>query len=107
MDLCGHATLASAHVLWEKGYVKRGMQIHFATKSGVLKAEHRGEDIELDFPLKPEEPAPAPPGLLEALAVSPSYVGRNQFDYLVEVESEAVLRSLAPDIKLTHEIAIG
>jgi predicted PhzF superfamily epimerase YddE/YHI9 len=58
-----------------------------------------GNDIELDFPLKPEEPAQVPPGLLEALGVSAKYIGKNQFDYLVEVESEAALRALAPDFK--------
>jgi predicted PhzF superfamily epimerase YddE/YHI9 len=98
VDLCGHATLAAAHVLWHA----RGIafpEIRFSTRSGVLKAMRRGDAIELDFPLKPEEAAVAPPGLLEALGVSARYVGKNQFDYLVEVESEAVLRGMAPDFK--------
>jgi PhzF family phenazine biosynthesis protein len=98
VDLCGHATLASAHVLWQEGQAA-GDEIRFATRSGILKAVRRGGDIELDFPVKPEEPAPAPPGLLEALGTSALYVGKNQFDYLVEVESEAALRGLAPDFK--------
>jgi PhzF family phenazine biosynthesis protein len=99
VDLCGHATLASAHVLWQQGLAKPGEEIRFSTRSGILKAVPRGQDIELDFPLKPEEPAQAPPGLAEALGVRPAYVGKNQFDYLVEVESEAVLRGLAPDFR--------
>jgi PhzF family phenazine biosynthesis protein len=99
VDLCGHATLAPAHVLWHQGLAKPGEEIRFSTKSGILKASVRGQDIELDFPLKPEEPAQAPPGLVEALGVSAMYVGKNQFDYLVEVESEAALRALAPDFK--------
>jgi PhzF family phenazine biosynthesis protein len=99
VDLCGHATLASAHVLWQRGLVQPGEAIRFATRSGILPAVRRGEDIELDFPLKPEEPAPPPPGLVEALGVHPRYVGRNQFDYLVEVESEAALRGITPDFK--------
>ncbi len=98
VDLCGHATLASAHILWQQGQAA-GEEIRFATKSGILKATRHGDDIELDFPLKPEEPAQAPPGLLEALGASAKYVGKNQFDYLVEVESEAQLRQLAPDFK--------
>jgi PhzF family phenazine biosynthesis protein len=98
VDLCGHATLASAHVLWEKG-IARSDEISFATKSGVLKALRQGGGIELDFPLKPEVAAEAPPGLLEALGTSAQYVGKNQFDYLVEVESEAVLKAIAPDFK--------
>ncbi len=98
VDLCGHATLASAHVLWEQGHANGG-EIRFSTKSGILKAIRNGDDIDLDFPLKPETAADAPPGLLEALGTSAKYVGKNQFDYLVEVESEAALRRIAPDFK--------
>ena len=106
VDLCGHATLASAHVLWQQGLAKPGEEIRFSTKSGILKAARQDDDIELDFPLKPEEPTQAPPGLLEALGVQPMYVGKNQFDYLVEVESEAVLRSMAPDFKLLVKVPV-
>jgi PhzF family phenazine biosynthesis protein len=98
VDLCGHATLASAHVLWQQGQTTSD-EIRFSTRSGILKAVRRDADIELDFPLKTEEAAQAPPGLLEALGVSAKYVGKSQFDYLVEVESEAALRGLAPDFK--------
>jgi predicted PhzF superfamily epimerase YddE/YHI9 len=98
VDLCGHATLASAHVLWQEGQAA-GDKIRFSTRSGILKAARHGDEIELDFPLKPEEPAQPPLGLLEALGTSARYVGKNQFDYLVEVESEAALRGLAPDFK--------
>ena len=59
VDLCGHATLASAHVLWHLGLAKASEQIRFSTKSGILKASHTGDDIELDFPLKPEQPSRA------------------------------------------------
>ncbi len=105
VDLCGHATLASAHVLWQQGH-STGDDIRFSTRSGILKAGRRGDDIELDFPLKPEEPAQAPAGLLEALGTSARYVGRNQFDYLVEVESETVLRALAPDFMRLAAVAV-
>jgi PhzF family phenazine biosynthesis protein len=106
VDLCGHATLAPAHVLWQLGLAKPGEEIRFSTRSGILKAALRGQDIELDFPLKPEEPAQAPPGLVEALGVKPKYVGKNQFDYIVEVESEAVLRSMAPDFKRLATVSV-
>jgi PhzF family phenazine biosynthesis protein len=96
--LCGHATLASAHILWQQGEAT-GDEIRFSTRSGILKAMRHGNGIELDFPLKPEETAEAPPGLLPALGISAKYVGKNQFDYLVEVESEEVLRAMAPDFK--------
>ena len=99
VDLCGHATLASAHVLWHQGFAKATEQIRFSTKSGILKASLTGDGIELDFPLKPEQPAEPPTGLLEALGVQARYVGRSQFDFLVEVESEAVLRQMTPDFK--------
>jgi len=100
VDLCGHATLAPAHVLWQQGLAKPGEEIRFSTKSGILKAVLRGQDIELDFPLKPEEPAEPLANLLTALGVSAKYVGKNHFDYLVEVNSESDLRQMAPDFKL-------
>ena len=107
VDLCGHATLASAHILFEQGAADAD-EIRFSTKSGILKAMRRAEAIELDFPLKPEVEAQAPPGLLEALGISARYVGRNQFDYLVEVDSEATLRAIAPDFKrLANKSARG
>lgn len=104
VDLCGHATLASAHVLWQAGEAG-GSEIRFSTRSGILKALRRGEEIDLDFPLRPEQPTDAPPGLLQALGASARYVGNNKSDYLVEVESEAVLRGLQPDFKLLATVA--
>ncbi len=95
--LCGHATLASAHVLWSEGYVPPDEEIHFHTKSGLLKATRKQAWIELDFPVKPPTECSPPPGLLEALGTSAKYVGHNRFDVLVEVESENELRRLAPD----------
>jgi PhzF family phenazine biosynthesis protein len=100
VDLCGHATLASAHVLWQQGFVKSGEEIRFSTRSGILRAVRLGDGIELDFPLEPDEPADPPANLLPALGVSARYVGKNRFDYVVEVESEQVLRQVAPDFKL-------
>ena len=95
--LCGHATLASAHVLWEEGHLAAAQQARFHTKSGLLTGDRAGDWIELDFPVKREETAPAPAGLAEALGVAPKYVGRNQFDYLVEIDGEAAVRRLAPN----------
>ncbi|OLD68395.1 MAG: oxidoreductase, partial [Candidatus Rokubacteria bacterium 13_1_20CM_70_15] len=95
--LCGHATLASAHVLWEDAHLPRDRQARFHTKSGLLTADRRGDWIELDFPAKSVESAPVPAGLVEALGAAPAYVGRNQFDYLVELDSEKSVRGLTPD----------
>lgn len=96
--LCGHATLASAHALWEQGVLGLGQTARFHTKSGLLTATREGAWIELDFPATLEEAADPPPALLESLGIEkPVYVGRNRFDYLVEVESEAAVRALDPD----------
>jgi hypothetical protein len=95
--LCGHATLASAHVLWEQGLLSSGEQARFHTQSGLLTAGRAGKWIELDFPAVVEEPAASPSGLEEGLRVTAGYVGRNRFDYLVELESEEVVRSVKPD----------
>ncbi|WP_439627110.1 PhzF family phenazine biosynthesis protein [Gemmata sp.] len=97
VDLCGHATLASAVALARLGRLVDGTDVAFATRSGVLRVARRGNQFALDFPLKPEEESPPPPGLLEALGVAARYVGRNQFDYLVEVESDAAVRAVVPD----------
>jgi predicted PhzF superfamily epimerase YddE/YHI9 len=98
MDLCGHATLASAHVLWEDGQLKPSAQARFHTRSGLLTADARGDWIELDFPATPATAAPAPPGLVEALGTSARFVGRSKFDYLVEVDDESTVRRLDPDL---------
>ncbi len=97
VELCGHATLASAHVLWETRSLEPHQQARFYTRSGLLTARANGEWIELDFPAIIEGLAPAPPGLLEALRVSPRYLGRNRFDYLLELDCEKTLRNLKPD----------
>ena len=104
VDLCGHATLASAHVLFEEGYLKPHEQARFYTKSGLLKAERKGEWIELDFPAEPETPADPPPELTKALGVDPKYVGKNRFAYLVQVDSEEKLRKMKPDFALLAKI---
>jgi PhzF family phenazine biosynthesis protein len=98
VDLCGHATLASAHVLWEEGHLPASESARFHTRSGVLTASRHGEMIWLDFPATPSRPAEAPAELRSGLGSAILYVGRTPFDYLVELESEARVRSLAPDL---------
>ena len=100
VDLCGHATLASAHVLWETGQLADTEVARFHTRSGLLTATRRGEWIDLDFPLTPVAAIDPPPGLGEALGVTPLYFGRSQFDVLVQVESESMVRDLQPDFRL-------
>lgn len=97
VDLCGHATLAAAHTLWEAGLAHAEATLVFRTKSGALSAARRGDAIELDFPAETASPAEAPPGLLEALGARARSVGRNRLDFLVELDSEDHLRDLRPD----------
>jgi PhzF family phenazine biosynthesis protein len=106
VDLCGHATLASAHVLWEEKHLAADEPARFHTRSGLLTATRQRDWIELDFPAKPEAPTDAPPDLLRALGASPVYVGKNQFDYLVELASEAEVRDLAPDFTLLRTLQV-
>lgn len=105
--LCGHATLASAHALWEEGLLPPGETARFHTRSGLLTAERRDALIELDFPATRSETADAPEGLLESLGLSTAvYVGRSRFDYVIEVESETLVRTLDPDHARLRTIAV-
>ncbi len=106
VDLCGHATLASAHVLWETGRLDSQTQARFHTRGGLLTARRSGEWIELNFPAKPEQKTDPPAQLLDALGAEAVYVGRNQFDYLVEVASEEILRAIEPDHGLLRTLPV-
>lgn len=99
VPLCGHATLASAHFLWEEGHLKPKAVARFHTQSGLLTAARREGWIQLDFPAKPPAPSTAPAGMAAALGCTPVAVLKADFDHLVEVESEAVLRALEPDFR--------
>lgn len=85
VELCGHATLASAHILWEQGYLESNVDAVFHTLSGELTARNLNKGIELNFPATPLTESDPPQGLIEALGVTPLFVGQNKFDYLVEV----------------------
>ena len=100
VDLCGHATLASAHVLWETGAADAGDSIDFDTRSGVLTAVRAGDWIELDFPATPEAETTCNIDLERALGAAPTYVGKSTFDFLVELASEQVVRDVDPDFIL-------
>lgn len=106
VDLCGHATLASAHTLWEQGYLGLDAEARFYTRSGLLTAQRRGDWIELNFPATPAQAITSPPELLQALGLEQArYVGETRFDYLVEVDFEAKVRSLAPNFALLKKIS--
>jgi PhzF family phenazine biosynthesis protein len=99
VDLCGHATLASSHVLAAAGALAGG-PARFDTRSGELQARREGDRLVLDFPATPAEPARPPNGLLEALGVAPDQVracGEVSFFIVIEVDSPDIVRSLEPD----------
>jgi predicted PhzF superfamily epimerase YddE/YHI9 len=99
VDLCGHATLASAHALWEMQLAGPDDTLHFHTRSGVLTARRDDAGIVLDFPAEPATTVPWVVPLLEALPVAtPVAFARNRFDYLVEVADAAQVRELRPDM---------
>lgn len=106
VELCGHATLASAHILWQIGLLAPEERARFHTLSGLLTADRKEEEIELNFPATPDEPTSPPEGLVEALGVAPRYVGQSQHDYLVEVDSEEVVRRLKPDLAVLRELSV-
>ncbi len=98
VDLCGHATLASAHALWEGGHLRAEETARFHTRSGLLTANQADGRIWLDFPSTPAKPVPPPPDLASGVGVALVSAGRTPFDYLVEIEGENTLRSLVPDL---------
>jgi PhzF family phenazine biosynthesis protein len=104
VQLCGHATLATAHVLWEEGHLPPGETARFHTHSGILLANRREDWIELDFPAKIATPAPAPEHLVEAIGVVPVWVGRNDMDYLMVLPDEKQVRTLKPDMSLLRRV---
>lgn len=97
VDLCGHATLASSHVLWQQGWLDSTAPAEFDTRSGRLTARLDGSLIRMDFPAQMATASDAPDGLLESLGVDAVFVARNSTDYLIEVESADSLRGLTPD----------
>lgn len=108
VELCGHATLASAHILCETGLLGAGEQARFHTLSGLLTANQRGDWYEMDFPAKPETPAETPANLVEALGagLKVTNMSRNQFDFLVEVASESIVREMQPDFTRLSKIPV-
>ncbi len=106
VDLCGHATLASAHVLWQTGRLPPDAPARFHTRSGLLTARRADDLIDLDFPAVPITPCEPPPGLVEALGAAPQSVGRNRMDLLVEYGTEAAVRALRPDFGKLAQVPV-
>jgi len=100
VDLCGHATLASAHALWENGTYRAEQLIRFRTRSGDLFATRDGAWIRLDFPALTAQWADTPPGLSDTLGCAVRSCALSKFDLLVEVDAEAKVVNLKPDLSL-------
>jgi len=106
VDLCGHATLASAHLLWDEGHLEQGATATFHTRSGVLTAKRQGDLIWLDFPATPVQPATMLPDLERAIGAPIRYLGRTAFDYFIELESEAAVRAVEPDLTVLARLPV-
>jgi predicted PhzF superfamily epimerase YddE/YHI9 len=109
VELCGHATLASAHALWETGKLRPGEPARFHTKSGLLTCRKLDDGwIAMDFPSRPVARIDPPQGLFESLNATPTFVGRSRLDVLVELPDETAVRALRPDMrKLSQTKARG
>ncbi len=104
VDLCGHATLASAHILREKGILRADENARFHTKSGILTAMKVGNMIELDFPMEQDQETAPPRDLIAGLNAEPKYVGKNRLDYIVELASEQIVRDLEPNMAILRNV---
>ena len=105
VDLCGHATLASAHILWEQGFLSPVNPARFYTKSGLLSAVRKDTWIELDFPAEPEKQTEIPQDLFKAFGTPAEYVGKNRFDFILEFESAETVRKMSPDFTLLSALS--
>jgi PhzF family phenazine biosynthesis protein len=110
VDLCGHATLATAHILWEEGHLPAGVPALFETKSGLLSARRGSDGIELDFPSEPVHEEVTDRKWIEelssALGAPVRFAGRNRFDLLVEIDSADQVRALRPDIRRLDQFPV-
>lgn len=104
VKICGHATLASAHMLWTSGVLDPSEEAMFSTLSGKLTARRKADSIELNFPAIPTAASTPPDGLAEALGIPVASVARNEEYAIVDVGSEAVLRSLEPDFTALRKV---
>jgi PhzF family phenazine biosynthesis protein len=98
VDLCGHATMAAAHTLWETGRATPAEPLVFHTRSGALTVFSEGALCRMDFPALPVVPTPGPADLPEALGAVPMWVGTNGMDLFVELVDEGSVRCLRPDL---------
>lgn len=99
VDLCGHATLAGAHILWEQNIINNKSIISFDTNSGILSVKKTKDHIIMDFPRENALETECPEEIIRGLKIKPVFSGKNRFDYIVEVRSEEVVRTIKPDFE--------
>lgn len=104
VDLCGHATLASAHILWKLHKLSKHDHIAFQTRSGWLICTRNEQTIQLDFPALESKPCQDAPDLLDALHVKNGIILQNKMDYMVVVSDEPTVRELKPNMQALAEI---
>ncbi|MCB9234112.1 MAG: PhzF family phenazine biosynthesis protein [Bacteroidia bacterium] len=104
VDLCGHATLATAHIIWETELRSEERELVFDTRSGILRASKAGDWISLDFPSIPVKGTEVSADWLEKLGLEPVFVGKSKFDLLIELASEQEVREYRPDFRLIREL---
>lgn len=104
VDLCGHATVATAHVLWSERRIDPADPLIFESRSGDLPVTRVEENIQLDFPATPAEPCEIPDGLVDSFQyngrpIVPLFAGRSRFDYFLVIDSETQVRELDVDFR--------
>ncbi len=107
VDLCGHATLAAAHVIWEIGLENANVSIEFRTRSGSLHAKKNGDWVDLDLPTIQNFPVELHPDWVSVLGSKPTTVARAGSDYLVELDSERAVRELRPNFEILSRVGRG
>lgn len=107
VNLCGHATLAAAHVLYKFQFCDSSENIEFESKSGKLTAKKIGDKIELDFPQIFVDDAESNEIIEKAFDINPVYIGKNDNRYLIEIEDYEKLLSIKPDFQLLKLVDLG
>lgn len=108
VKLCGHATLATAHILWERKLLAPDREARFQTLSGLLTARRDGELIELDFPARPPLPEPPPwaDAVAGALGLKPMAIALSAEDILFEAMDEGAVRGVEPDLAALRALPV-
>jgi len=107
VNLCGHATLAAAHILYEYQYCDPSSVIRFDSQSGRLIAKKTGDKIELNFPQLFVDKTASNEILEKAFGIKPTYVGKNDNRYLIEIDDYEKLLTIKPDFQLLKSLDLG